>query len=99
MLLVRVNLPVTFGTPSNFRMKTLTFKVVGFRGTYHATLGRSCYTKFMDVPNYAYLKLKMLGPTCTITIGTTVQHAYECELECCDLIEGAAVGQELLDVL
>jgi hypothetical protein len=34
-----INLPVYFGTPSNFRRETLTFEVVGFRGTYHAILG------------------------------------------------------------
>jgi hypothetical protein len=46
-----VDLPVCFGTPSNFRKETLTFEVVGFRGTYHAILGRSCYARFMAVPN------------------------------------------------
>jgi hypothetical protein len=35
----QINLPVCFGTPSNFRRETLTFEVVGFRGTYHAILG------------------------------------------------------------
>ena len=32
----QLDLPVCFGTPSNFRRETLTFEVVGFRGTYHA---------------------------------------------------------------
>jgi hypothetical protein len=36
----RIDLPVCFGTPSNFRKEALTFEVVGFRGTYHAVLGR-----------------------------------------------------------
>jgi hypothetical protein len=58
----QLDLPVCFETPSNFRRETLTFEVVGFRGTYHAVLGRPCYAKFMVVPNYTYLKLKMLGP-------------------------------------
>ena len=40
-------------------------------------------TKFMDVPNYTYLKLKMPGPCGIITIGTTIQRTYECEVECC----------------
>jgi hypothetical protein len=55
----QLDLLVCFGNPSNFRKKTLTFEVVGFRGTYHAVLGRPCYAKFMDVPSYTYLKLKM----------------------------------------
>jgi hypothetical protein len=49
--LEQLDLPVCFGTPSNFRRETLTFEVVGFRGTYHAVLGRPCYAKFMVVPN------------------------------------------------
>ena len=56
---------------TNYRLKTLTFEVVGFHETYHAILGRPCYTKFMVVPNYTYLKLKMLGPCGVITIGTS----------------------------
>jgi hypothetical protein len=36
----QLDLPVCFGTPFNFRRETLTFEVVGFRGTYHALLGR-----------------------------------------------------------
>jgi len=52
-------------------METLTFEVVGFHETYHAILGRPSYTKFMAVPNYTYLKLKMPGPDGVITIGTS----------------------------
>ena len=68
----QIDLPVTFGTPSNFRTEILTFEVVGFHGTYHAVLGCPCYTKFMVVPNYTYLKLKMPGPKGVITIDTSV---------------------------
>jgi hypothetical protein len=89
-LLEQIDLPVTFGTSINFRTKTLTFEIVRFQGTYHAILGRPCYAKFMAIPNYSYLKLKMMGPTGTITVGTTVCHAYEYEYEvkCCDLAKG-----------
>ena len=34
-----------------------------------------------------------------ITVGTTVRHAYECEVKCCDISEGAAAKQELLGIL
>ncbi|XP_066361314.1 uncharacterized protein [Miscanthus floridulus] len=40
--------------------------------------------KFMAVPNYTYLKLKIPGPGGVITVGTSFQRAYECEVECCD---------------
>jgi hypothetical protein len=69
----QLDLSVCFGTPSNFRKETLTFEVVGFRGTYNAVLGRPCYAKFMVVPNYTYLKLKMSGPNGVITVGSTYQ--------------------------
>jgi hypothetical protein len=49
--------------------------------TYHAVLGRPCYTKFMVLPNYTYLKLKMPGPNGVITVGPTYRHAYECDVE------------------
>jgi hypothetical protein len=34
-------------------------------------LGRPCYAKFMAIPNYTYLKLKMPGPNGVITVGPT----------------------------
>ena len=60
----------------------LTFEVVGFRGAYHAILGRPCYAKFIAIPNYTYLKLKMSGPKGVITVGSSFEHAYECDVEC-----------------
>ena len=38
--------------------------------------------KFMAIPNYTYLKLKMLGPHRVITVDTSFQRTYECEVEC-----------------
>jgi hypothetical protein len=92
----QLDLPVCFGTPSNFRRKTLTFEVVGFRGTYHAVLGRPCYAKFMVVPNYTYLKLKMPGPNGVITVGSTYRHAYECDVECVEYAEALAESEALI---
>ena len=76
-------------------METLTFEVVGFHGTYHAILGRPCYAKFMAVPNYTYLKLKMSGPRGVITVGTSFQRAFECEVESCELYSATLASEEL----
>jgi len=76
-------------------METLTFEVVGFHRTYHAILGRPCYMKFMVVPIYTYLKLKMSGPCEVITIGTSFQHTYECEVECCEHATAFVTSKEL----
>jgi hypothetical protein len=92
----RIDLPVCFGTPSNFRKEALTFEVVRFRGTYHAVLGRPCYAKFMAVPNYTYLKLKMPGPNGIITVGSTYRHAYECDVECVEYAEALAESEALI---
>ena len=64
-----IDLPITFEDQFNYRTETLTFEVVGFLETFHAILGHPCYAKFMAIPNYTYLKLKMLGPHGVITIG------------------------------
>jgi hypothetical protein len=92
----QIDLPVCFGTPSNFRKETLVFEVVGFRGTYHAVLGRPCYAKFMAVPNYTYLKLKMSGPNGVITVGFTYRHTYECDVECVEYAEALAESEALI---
>ena len=69
--------------------------MVGFYGTYQAILGRPCYVKFMVVPNYTYLKLKMSGPCGVITIGTSFQRAYECEVKCYEHATVIVASKEL----
>jgi hypothetical protein len=74
-----ITLSITFGDQVHYRKETLSFEVVDFKGPYHAILRRPCYTKFMAIPSYAYLKLKMLGPCGVITVASNFQDAYECE--------------------
>jgi len=78
----RIDLPVCFGVTANFRKEVLTFEVVGFRGTYHAIIGHLGYAKFMAIPNYTYLKLTMPGPKGVITVSSSYEHEYECDVEC-----------------
>jgi hypothetical protein len=52
-------LPVQFGNPNHFRTDYVNFVVKDFEGTYHAILCRSVLTKFMAMPHYSYLVLKM----------------------------------------
>jgi hypothetical protein len=92
----QIDLPVWFGTAKNFRKETLTFEVVGFKGAYHAILGRPCYTKFMAVPNYTYLKMKMPGPNDIITVGSSVEHAFDCDVECVEHAEALALDEVLV---
>ena len=63
-----VTLEVVFGSPDNFRSEELIFDIVPFRSSYHALLERTAFAKFNAVPHYAYLKLKMPGPSGVITV-------------------------------
>jgi hypothetical protein len=92
----QIDLPVWFGTPDNFCKETLTFEVVGFRGAYHAVLGQPCYAKFMAVPNYTYLKMKMSGSKGVITVGSSIGHAFDCDVECVEYAEALALDEALM---
>jgi hypothetical protein len=53
-------LPVTFGeSRDNYRTEYVKFEVADFEMSYHAILGRLAIVKFMAVPHYTYLVLKM----------------------------------------
>ena len=55
--------------------------VANFDGTYHAILGRPSITKFMAVPHYLYLVLKMPTEKGVVTIRGNVYTVYNCEEE------------------
>ncbi|XP_066320693.1 uncharacterized protein [Miscanthus floridulus] len=91
----QIDLPIMFGDRANFRSEVLTFKMVDFLGSYHAILGRPCYAKFMAIPNYTYLKLKMLGLNGIITVGSTFSPAYTCDREYFELTTAIINSSEL----
>ncbi|XP_066324006.1 uncharacterized protein [Miscanthus floridulus] len=49
----------------------------------------------MAIPNYTYLKLKMPGPRGVITIGTSFQRAYKCEVKCYGHATAIVASREL----
>ncbi|XP_066392298.1 uncharacterized protein [Miscanthus floridulus] len=50
----------------------------------------------MAVPNYTYLKLKVLGPNGVITIESTYKHAYDCDVECIEYAEALVEAETLI---
>jgi hypothetical protein len=92
----QIDLPVWFGTPENYRKETLTLEVVGLKGAYHTILGRPYYAKFMAVPNYTYLKMKMSGPNGVITVGSSIEHAFDRDVECVEHAEALALDEALV---
>jgi hypothetical protein len=74
-----VTLPVTFRDESNYHIETLAFEVVDFFRPYHIILRQPCYVKFMTIPSYAYLKLKIPWPIGVITVETKAQWELDYE--------------------
>jgi hypothetical protein len=72
-----VVLPVTFGTRENYRTKFIKFKVANFESSYHAILGRPVLAKFMVVPHYVYLLLKMPGRSGVLTLRGDLKKSYD----------------------
>ena len=52
----------------------------------------------MAIPNYTYLKLKMPGPHGVITVGTSFQRAYECEVKSCELALATLAFEEVVAI-
>jgi hypothetical protein len=64
-----VVLPVTFReTRDNYRTEYIKFEVADFETSYHAILGRPTIAKFMAVPHYTYLVLKMPSPAGVLSL-------------------------------
>ena len=73
-----VQLDVVFGTITNYRRETITFEVMDHRSAYHVILGRPALAKFMAVPHYAYLKMKMPGPYGIVTVEGDYRLSIDC---------------------
>jgi hypothetical protein len=62
-----VALPVTFSMRENYRTEYIKFEMANFKSSCHAILGRHALAKFMAVPHYVYMLLKMLGRSGVLT--------------------------------
>ena len=65
-----------FGTARNFPIEHINFYVADFNTAYHAILGWLALAKFMAVPHYAYLVLKMPSPTGVLALWANISVAY-----------------------
>jgi hypothetical protein len=80
MPLGQITLPVTFGTQANYRTKFIQFEVADFETSYHAILGRPALAKFMAIPHYPYLLLKMPGPHEILSLRGDLKRAFDCDI-------------------
>ena len=69
---------MTFGPLDNYHTEFLSFKVACFDCAYNAIIGRPGLTKFMGIPHYTYMMLKMPGPQGVVTRKADFQASAEC---------------------
>jgi hypothetical protein len=77
----QIALNVCFGNRQNYRREKLDFKVMDWPSQYHVILGRPAYSRFMAVPHYTYLVLKMPGPNGIITLKGSFKLSDLCDKE------------------
>lgn len=81
ILLGQVVLLVTFGTKEHYHTKYIRFEVADFEMLYHAILGRPAMAKFMAIPHYAYMVLKMLGTKGLLVLKGDLKVSYDCNTQ------------------
>jgi hypothetical protein len=88
-----------FRTPHHFRTEFVNFVVTDFDGTYHAILGRPSLTKFMAIPHYSYLVLKMPTEKGVLTVRGNVYTAYTCEEESFKITEAFDLSIQMAETV
>ncbi|KAK1678494.1 hypothetical protein QYE76_039342 [Lolium multiflorum] len=90
----RITLEVMFGKPDNFRTENIEFEVVDLVSPYHALLGRPALTKFMAVPHYGYLKMKLPGPKGVITVAGDYRRSMDCATQSSKMAQTLVIATE-----
>jgi hypothetical protein len=80
-------LPVTFGeTRENYRTEYIKFEVADFETSYHAILGRPAIAKFMAVPHYTNLVLKIPCLAGVLSLQGDLKISFDCDTEVVELV-------------
>jgi hypothetical protein len=90
----KIALDIVFGSRENFRREKMEFEVMDWPSQYHAILGRPTYARFMAVPHYAYLLLKILGPNGVITVKGSFTLSDNCDREISKIPESFGMAAE-----
>jgi hypothetical protein len=90
----RIRLEVLFGEKENYHRELMWFEVVDLNSPYHTLLGRPALAKFMAIPHYAYLKMKLPGPRGVITITGCYKKLIECARASSKLAEVLVIAEE-----
>jgi hypothetical protein len=90
-----MHLDSIFGTPTNFRKEKIKFEVVDWPSQYHAILGRPTFARFMAVPHYAYLKLRMPTNRGPLMISGSFARSENCDKDFNTLSQTFGIHEEL----
>jgi hypothetical protein len=94
-----VVLPVTFGeTKENYHTEYIKFEVADFETSYHAILGRPAIAKFMEVPHYSYLVLKMPSPAGVLSLQGDLKISFVCDTEAVELTATNQVPNTMMEI-
>jgi hypothetical protein len=94
-----VVLPVTFGeTRDNYRTEYVKFEVADFEMSYHTILGRPAIAKFMAVPHYTYLVLKMPSPAGVLSLQGDLKISFDCDTEAVELAATNQVPNAMMEI-
>jgi hypothetical protein len=94
-----VVLPVTFGeTRENYRTEYIKFEVADFETSYHAILGRPAIAKFMAVPHYTYLVLKMPSLAGVLSLQGDLKISFDCDIEAMELAATNQVPNAMMEI-
>ena len=84
---------------SNFRVEHINFYVADFNTAYHAILGWPALAKFMVIPHYAYLVLKMPSPIGVLALWANLSITYAYETESLSLTEATDLFIQMASVV
>jgi hypothetical protein len=94
-----VVLPVTFGASrDNYRIEYIKFEVADFETSYHAILGRPAIAKFMAVPHYTYLVLKMPSPAGVLSLQGDLKISHDRDIEAVEIASTNQVPNAMMEV-
>jgi hypothetical protein len=92
-------LPITFwDSRENYRTEYIKFEVAEFKTSYHARLGRPTITKFMAVPHYNYLVLKIPSPAEVLTLQGDLKISFDCDTEAMELAATNQVPNVMMEI-
>jgi hypothetical protein len=82
----------------NLGTTTVKFEVTDFETSYHAILGRSAIAKFMAVPHYTYLVLKMPSPAGVLSLQGDLKISHDCNTEAVEIASTNQVPNAMMEV-